>query len=210
MRTGLAPTLTGSSLFSFQGTGAVQRRIPSLSQATFEVKSFFSGPPGGGLLSESALGFSRVLLAGKIGPGHRRGRGRYGNCPGMSSVKLLRSEKRRAGDRTALPHGGGRRVRATRRQGPKTRSGARRTRPLVRRAEPNPARVNRFPPPHLSVFKLAGRLSLAIGRRNPTKVGFRLEERAGRHSSAGSPAGNRSRRPSTVHPPARSAARVAG
>jgi len=51
MRTGLAPTLTGSSLFSFQGTGAVQRRIPSLSQAAFEVKSFFRGPPGGGLLS---------------------------------------------------------------------------------------------------------------------------------------------------------------
>lgn len=210
MRTGLAPTLTGSSLFSFQGTGAVQRRIPSLSQATLEVKSFFSGPPGGGLLSESALGFSRVLLAGKIGPGHRRGRGRYGSCPGMSSVKLLRSQKRRAGDRTAPSPGGRRRVRATRRQGPKTRSGARRERFPVRRTDPNPPRVNRFPPPHLSVFELSGRLSLSIGRRNPTKVGFRLEERARRHSSAGSPAGNRSRRPSTVHPPARSAARVAG
>lgn len=182
----------------------VSRRRPLKSRA------FFSGPPGGGLLSESALGFSRVLLAGKIGPGHRRGRGRYGSCPGMSSVKLLRSQKRRAGDRTAPSPGGRRRVRATRRQGPKTRSGARRERFPVRRTDPNPPRVNRFPPPHLSVCLLAGRLSLSIGRRNPTKVGFRLEERARRHSSAGSPAGNRSRRPSTVHPPARSAARVAG
>ena len=210
MRTGLAPTLTGSSLFSFQGTGAVQRRIPSLSQATFEVKSFFSGPPGGRLLSESALGFSRVLLAGKIGPGHRRGRGRYGSCPGMSSVNLLRSKKGAPEIGRSLPRGGGHRVRATRRPGPETRSGARRERLAVRRTEPNPLRVNRFPPPHLSVCLLAGRLSSANGRRNPTKVGFRLEERARRHSSAGSTARNRSRRPSTVHPPARSAARVAG
>ena len=69
-------------------------------------QGLFSGPPGGGLLSESALGFSRVLLAGKIGPGHRRGRGRYGSRPGMSSVKLLRREKRRAGKRSAPPPAG--------------------------------------------------------------------------------------------------------
>jgi len=106
MRTGLAPTLTGSSLFSFQGTGAVQRRIPSLSQATLEVKSFFRDRPEAGFRQKALSDFSRVLLAGKIGPGHRRGRGRYGSCPGMSSVNLRGIEKRRAGDRTARSPGG--------------------------------------------------------------------------------------------------------
>lgn len=210
MRTGLAPTLTGSSLFSFQGTGAVQRRIPSLSQATFEVKSFFSGPPGGGILSESALGFSRVLLAGKIGPGHRRGRGRYGSRRGMSSANLLRQKKRAPEVGRPRSPRGGRRVRANRRRGPWTRSGARREFAFVRRTEPNPLRVNRFPPPHLSVCLLEGRLSSSIGRRNPTKVGFRLDECARRHSSAVPGAGKRRRRPSIVQPPARSAASVAG
>ena len=211
MRTGLAPTLTGSSLFSFQGTGAVQRRIPSLSQATFEVKSFFSGPPGGGLPSESALGFFSGFARWKDRARASPGEGKIRKLP--RDVKRESSRNRKKARRRSdgpVPPGGRRRVRATRRRGPWTVSGARRESVPVRRTEPNPPRVNRFPPPHLSVCLLAGRLSLSIERRNPTKVGFRLEERACRHASADRGSGKRRRRPSIDQPPARSAASVAG
>lgn len=74
MRTGLASTLTGSSLFSFQGTGAVQRRIPSLSRSVSDVKRFFLRRLGGGGSKGRLPCARRILLAGKIWPGHRRGR----------------------------------------------------------------------------------------------------------------------------------------
>ena len=88
MRTGLAPTLTGSSLFSFQGTGAVQRRIPSLSQATLEVKSFFFG---------AARRRAPVRKRSRIFSGFARWKDRARASPGEGKIrKLPRHVKRKA------------------------------------------------------------------------------------------------------------------
>lgn len=152
--------------------------------------------------------------------GFARWKDRARASPGEGKIRKLprdvkrkpsaeRKKSRRNSGLPVLPWRG-RRVRATRRQG----------------RESAPAREVSMSPRgrrNLTHFRSIGshrrtfpsvclrrRLDLSFRRRNPTKVGFRLEKRGRRHPSARAPAGNVSRRPSTVHPPARSAARVAG
>lgn len=182
----------------------VSRRRPSKSRA------FFRGRPEAGSCQKALSDFLGFCSLERSGPGIAGG-GEDTEVAAGCQAQTFCARKKRAPEvgRPRSPRGG-RRVRANRRRGPWTRSGARREFAFVRRTEPNPLRVNRFPPPHLSVCLLEGRLSSSIGRRNPTKVGFRLDECARRHSSAVPGAGKRRRRPSIVQPPARSAASVAG
>ena len=182
----------------------VSRRRPLKSRA------FSWGRPEAGSCQKTLSVFLGICSLERSGPGIAGGGEDTEVTPACQAQTFCGTKKIAPEIVRSLPHGGSRRVRATRRQGPKARSGAKRERVPLRRTEPNPPRVNRFPPPHLSVCLLAGRLSLSIGRRNPTKVGFRLGERARHHPSARSGSGNRRRRPSTVHPPARSAANVVG
>ena len=182
----------------------VSRRRPLKSRA------FFRGRPEAGSCQKALSDFLGFCSLERSGPGIAGG-GKIRKLP--RDVKRKPSAERKKSRRNSgLPVllWRGRRVRATRRQG----------------RESAPARGVSMSPRgrrNLTHFRSIGshrrtfpsvclrrRLDLSFRRRNPTKVGFRLEKRGRRHPSARAPAGNVSRRPSTVHPPARSAARVAG
>jgi hypothetical protein len=100
MRTGLAPTLTGSSLFSFQGTGAVQRRIPSLSRTAFDVKRFFSSSPWEAARKKACLFVLEFCSLERSGPGTAGG-GKIRNLTG--DVKGFSSRERRKVHRGRRP-----------------------------------------------------------------------------------------------------------
>ena len=164
MRTGLAPTLTGSSLFSFQGTGAVQRRIPSLSQRPSDVKDFFSRPPRGWPRRESprlsSSGFALWKDRARAPPGQWKIRKSPRDVKGYSVVPR---KKRGPGPPTTVARervqgSGVKPTLAPRSAGqvPGASSG-----PTNR--PPNPLRAKGFPPPHFPDFDLPERVGRVEG-----------------------------------------------
>jgi hypothetical protein len=210
MRTGLASTLTGSSLFSFQGTGAVQRRIPSLSRSVSDVKRFFSSPPRGGGQDGRLPCCRRILLAGKIGPGHRRGREDTEPGGGCQALFLEEAKKKCRGRRAGLSSRGEGLGRGRPGDPPATGPAQEARAATPQKNPPIPLRDKGFPPPHFPVpFGSPEGRGFLTTPAIPRKWDFLLPHPAPQPTACGQD-GKVRRRPSTLHPPARSFARVAG
>ena len=189
----------------------VSREFPFLSRA------FSFGPPRGWPRRRSALDCLRDLLAGKIGPGHRRGRWKIRKARrDVKRIFQVNRRKMRRGPPSGFPCEGG-----------VPCEGDLATRPRRSRSKGNDTRRSENDPLSLSGTRgsTAAHSVLFSARKGkggpegaaiPPKWDFLekagLRRRTERDSGEGAERqrGNVRRRPTTVHPPARSRASVDG
>lgn len=162
-----------------------------VSRSEARKSSLFFGALGGRPRKGRISICSRGLLAGKIGPGHRRGSGRYGRRSRMSSAFLRGREE------------------FLRPSPPRVRAGAERRFTPAPGVRPSALQMKEFWPIHAPArdWKRGEGLGRpdVTERRRPAARAAPSQTRGDRSPQAG----KRSRRPSTLQPPARSRERVA-